>query len=148
MARAECCRPPGHLDYQRRSGGRRRPERPRERDCPGDRDDHRDQRGRERQHDRDRDGRCRIVRTWKGGASGKATDWSAAANWDPSGVPIPLDTVRVPATASSPVLKGDVEIARMTLSGGRLRTAGFRLKINGDRPTKFNLKDGYHERSC
>jgi len=72
-----------------------------------------------------------IVRTWKGGASGKATDWSAAANWNPSGVPIPLDTARVPATASSPVLKADVEIARLILSGGRLRTAGFRLKISG-----------------
>ncbi len=72
-----------------------------------------------------------IVRTWKGGASGRATDWSAAGNWNPSGVPIPLDTVRVPATTAGPVLKGDVQIARLILAGGRLRTAGFRLHVRG-----------------
>lgn len=72
-----------------------------------------------------------IVRTWKGGASGRASDWSVAANWNPSGVPIPLDTVRVPATAASPVLKADVQIARLILAGGRLRNAGFRLSVRG-----------------
>jgi trimeric autotransporter adhesin len=72
-----------------------------------------------------------IVRTWKGGASGKASDWSAPANWNPLGAPIPLDTVRVPATTAAPVLKADVQIARLILAGGRLRTAGFRLSILG-----------------
>jgi hypothetical protein len=72
-----------------------------------------------------------TVRTWKGGASGRASDWSAPANWNPAGVPIPLDTVRVPATTASPVLKADVEVARLVLAGGRLRNAGFRLSVRG-----------------
>ena len=72
-----------------------------------------------------------IVRTWKGGASGRATDWSAPANWSPAGAPIALDTVRVPATVAAPVLVGDVRIARLMLVGGRLRNAGFTLSIHG-----------------
>jgi len=70
-----------------------------------------------------------IVRTWKGGASGRATAWSVPANWNPAGVPIPLDTVRVPVTAASPVLDADVQVARLLLTGGRLRNAGFKLNI-------------------
>lgn len=72
-----------------------------------------------------------ITRIWKGGASGRVNDWTAPANWDPAGTPTPLDTVRVVARPNFPVLKGDVQIARLIIAGGRLRTAGFRLNVRG-----------------
>jgi uncharacterized protein YjdB len=72
-----------------------------------------------------------IVRTWRGGASGRATDWSAAGNWNPSGKPIAQDTARVPATANPAVLSEDVQIARLVISGGQVRLAGRRLTVTG-----------------
>jgi uncharacterized protein YjdB len=74
-----------------------------------------------------------IVRTWRGGASGRATDWSAAGNWNPSGKPIALDTVRVPAAPDAAVLSEDVQIARLVISGGQVRLAGHRLRVTDPR---------------
>lgn len=71
-----------------------------------------------------------LVRTWKGGMAGKPTDWSAGGNWSPAGKPIPLDTVRVPATANAAILSEAVQIARLIVAGGRVRTAGYRLRIS------------------
>jgi trimeric autotransporter adhesin len=70
-----------------------------------------------------------TVRTWKGGVAGKPTDWSTAGNWTPAGKPMTLDTVRVPAVAHAAVLREDVQVARLIVGGGRVRTAGHRLLV-------------------
>jgi serine/threonine protein kinase len=70
-----------------------------------------------------------ILRTWQGGASGKTSDWSTAANWTPAGKPIPLDTVRVPPSSSPAVLSEDVQVGRLIVAGGRVRIGGRRLEI-------------------
>jgi uncharacterized protein YjdB len=69
-----------------------------------------------------------ITRTWRGGAGGGASNWSIAANWNPAGTPISLDTVRVPVTTNPAVLSQDAQIARLLISGGQLRLAA-RLNI-------------------
>lgn len=69
------------------------------------------------------------VRVWQGGAAGRPSDWSTEGNWNPAGKPITLDTVRVPAGANSAVLSQDVQVARLIVAGGRVRTAGKRLKL-------------------
>ncbi len=70
-----------------------------------------------------------TIRTWKGGASGKASDWSTAGNWNPAGKPIPLDTARVTDAANPAVLSETLRIARLIVAGGRVRTAGHRLQV-------------------
>lgn len=67
-----------------------------------------------------------TIRIWKGGASG---EWSAAANWEPRGAPIPLDTVRVPPAPNAAVLTDDVEVAQLRIEGGAVRTAGHALIV-------------------
>jgi hypothetical protein len=69
------------------------------------------------------------IRTWRGGASAKPTDWSTGANWNPAGEPSVRDTARI-APASDPAVLADTEqIAKLIIAGGRLRTAGHRLTI-------------------
>jgi uncharacterized protein YjdB len=70
-----------------------------------------------------------IVRTWRGGAAGGPRNWSIAANWNPAGKPIALDTVRIPANTNPAVLSEDVQVARVLLVGGQLGLAGHRLRI-------------------
>jgi uncharacterized protein YjdB len=70
-----------------------------------------------------------TTRTWKGGVSGKARDWSAAGNWNPSGAPTALDTARVPAVSNPAVLEADARMARLIVAGGRVRSAGHRLLV-------------------
>jgi uncharacterized protein YjdB len=74
-----------------------------------------------------------ITRTWRGGAAGRPSDWSIAGNWNPSGKPIALDTVRVPAAPDAAVLSEDVQIARLVISGGQVRLAGHRLRVTDPR---------------
>jgi len=69
-----------------------------------------------------------LLRTWVGGAT-PPTDWSVAGNWTPAGVPAPLDTARVPAVPNAPVLSHDVQLARLIVAGGTLRTAGHVLTV-------------------
>lgn len=71
-----------------------------------------------------------ITRTWRGGASGRPSDWSVAGNWNPSGKPIALDTVRIPAVPNAPVLSESVQIARLHIVGGKLRLAGHGLRVS------------------
>lgn len=65
--------------------------------------------------------------TWTGSAS--TSNWFAAGNWMPAGVPGAADTVRIPAASPTSVLSGNAEIARLIVSGGVLRTAGHTLAI-------------------
>ena len=69
-----------------------------------------------------------MLRTWVGGGS-RASDWSLPGNWNPSAEPGAADTVRIPATPNAAVLSRNVEIARLIVSGGSLRTAGHRLAV-------------------
>ncbi len=65
--------------------------------------------------------------TWKGGTSGKATDWNCAANWKEGRVPNEFSQVIIPDVSSSshsnPVLSsGEVEIwSIMIHTGATLR---------------------------
>jgi hypothetical protein len=70
-----------------------------------------------------------IVRTWRGGTSGSADDWSTATNWTPAGTPTALDTVRVAEAANPAVLSEDVVVAKLIVAGGVVRTAGHRLLV-------------------
>lgn len=70
-----------------------------------------------------------TIRTWKGGASGHASAWSAGGNWSPAGVPAAMDTARVPAAAHPAVVGSEVRIARLIVAGGRVRAAGHPLII-------------------
>jgi len=45
-------------------------------------------------------------KTWVGGDAGGAGDWSIAANWSPSGVPVAADNVRIPAGNSQNIDAG------------------------------------------
>ena len=72
-----------------------------------------------------------VERRWKGGAAGRATDWSAPANWEPAGKPTPLDLVRVPAVQNEVVLTEDVQVSRVIVAGGRVRITGHRLHLKG-----------------
>jgi uncharacterized protein YjdB len=70
-----------------------------------------------------------VVRTWRGGASAKPTDWSTGSNWSPAGAPSARDTARI-APADEPAVLGENEqIAKLIIAGGRLHTAGHRLTI-------------------
>jgi uncharacterized protein YjdB len=69
------------------------------------------------------------LRTWKGGVSGKASDWSAAANWTPTGKPIAVDTVRIPVVSQPAVLSEAVQVAGLIVAGGRLRNGGHTLRV-------------------
>lgn len=74
-----------------------------------------------------------VIRTWRGGAAGRLSDWSIAGNWSPSGKPIALDTVRVPAVANAAVLSESVQIARLLIVGGKVRLAGHQLRVTAPR---------------
>jgi hypothetical protein len=65
---------------------------------------------------------------WIGGAPGPS-DWSVATHWNPAAVPGAADTARIPAADGFPVLSRNVQIARLILAGGPLRTAGHSLTI-------------------
>jgi len=45
-------------------------------------------------------------KTWVGDDSGNEGDWSVAANWSPSGVPVATDHVRIPASSSEDITAG------------------------------------------
>jgi uncharacterized protein YjdB len=70
-----------------------------------------------------------TTRTWRGGARGRESDWSAGTNWDPQGKPLVRDTVLIPGGTDPAMLTEDVHIARLILAGGRLRTGGHLLRI-------------------
>jgi uncharacterized protein YjdB len=70
-----------------------------------------------------------VIRIWRGGAAGRPNDWSAPGNWNPSGKPIALDTVRIPEVANAAVLSENVQIARLHIVGGKLRLAGHQLRV-------------------
>jgi hypothetical protein len=62
-------------------------------------------------------------KTWVGGASGDATNWSNPANWSPSGVPTNAQNVVIPQTANPPVLTATVTTNDLfVLSGASLST--------------------------
>ncbi len=71
-----------------------------------------------------------IVRTWKGGAGGAPTEWGVAANWNPAGKPIPLDSVRVPSVQHGAVLFSEAEVAQLIIAGGTLRVRAT-LRVKG-----------------
>ena len=75
-----------------------------------------------------------ITRTWVGGAAGHLTDWFTATNWNPAGVPIAIDSVRVPVTANAAEVGADAQVAQLTIIGGVARIKGHRLLIKANPP--------------
>lgn len=58
-----------------------------------------------------------VTRTWTAGAG--TTDWQTNNNWSPAAVPMPLDSVYVPAAAPLyPVLAQNVAIGGVTVENG------------------------------
>lgn len=81
-----------------------------------------------------------VARTWVGiGAGGAGTNFNAAANWSPAGVPTAADalTISITAGASSAIsLSASITVGSldMSVSGSRngfLRANGFVLTVNG-----------------
>ncbi|MGH7629887.1 MAG: Ig-like domain-containing protein [Gemmatimonadales bacterium] len=66
--------------------------------------------------------------TWIGGAPGPS-DWSIAGHWNPAATPSAADTARIATATGFPVLSRNVELARLVVAGGWLRTAGHTLTI-------------------
>src|SRR5580765_3394804 len=54
-----------------------------------------------------------ATRAWTGSVS---SDWFIAANWNPTGVPVPADTVTIPAGSSVDVSK-NAAVTGFTLAG-------------------------------
>ena len=75
-----------------------------------------------------------ITRTWVGGAAGHLTDWFTATNWNPAGVPIAIDSVRVPVTPNAAEVGADAQVAQLTIIGGVARIKGHRLLIKANPP--------------
>lgn len=66
--------------------------------------------------------------TW----NGTSTDWAAASNWSPNGIPGPNDHVTFNGTALQyPTLSANRTVADFTMSGGVLNLGGFRLTATG-----------------
>jgi hypothetical protein len=64
-----------------------------------------------------------VVRTWTAGAA--TTSWHTAGNWSPAAVPMPLDSVLVPAAAPLfPAIAANVAIAGVTVENAATISLG------------------------
>lgn len=73
-----------------------------------------------------------VVRTWTAGAG--TTSWGTNENWSPAAVPMPLDSVVVPAAAPLfPVLVQNVSIGGVTVeNAATISLTNFDLTASGD----------------
>jgi hypothetical protein len=55
---------------------------------------------------------------------GTSTDWNAAANWSPAGVPSATDQIFVGACTSCPVLTANLSVSNLTVQDGGKLTIG------------------------
>jgi uncharacterized protein YjdB len=82
------------------------------------------------------------IRTWKGGAPGQPADWATAANWDPQGKPLALDSIRVPDVADPAVLSENAEVAQLLIQGGSVRNAGHVLTVRAKKGQTIDTEVG------
>lgn len=82
-----------------------------------------------------------TTRTWSGAQS---TDWSIPGNWALGRVPVPLDSVWIPAApANQPALAADVQVAGVGVEDGAVLSLGaFSLTADADVATGYTAGSG------
>jgi hypothetical protein len=73
-------------------------------------------------------GQSQTSYTWNGSLS---TDWNAAANWTPNGIPGAADNVTIVTGSNTCLLGANAGLTNFKLTTGTLDLGGFTLSING-----------------
>jgi hypothetical protein len=75
-----------------------------------------------------------VTRVWVGGDAAGASDWTNPTNWLPAGTPAPVDTVQIPAAASTmPALTAGTTVGRVEVaSGATADLVGYTLTVTRD----------------